>query len=151
MNGEIYIIACATLGALLFSLGGTEIPFFKTGFKFLRREVLPICWGLLALSAGFEWWRCLAMAVCFDAAFRLPYGDRTPMWLKLIVFMSLPLSSLWLGFSIWQLQSGLICFGMFLLSNWKPTERIYSWVIACLIIGLSLGITVGQLISQTMR
>ena len=149
MSGELYIIACAVLGALLWPLGGTGIPFFKRGFKWLRREVLPASWGLLAYSAGFDWWKCLAMAVCFDVAFRLPYGDRTSVWLKLIVFMSLPLASLWLGLNIWQVITGVLCFLMWALSNWKPTAKIMDWVTACTIMGLFLGITVGQLIAQT--
>ena len=150
MNGELYIIFCATLGCLLFALGGTEIPAFKTGFKWLRREVLPASWGILAYSSGIEWWRCLIMAVLFDIAFRLPYGDRTPKWLKSVVFIAMPLPSLLLGFNEWQLLSGILCLSMWALSNWKPTERIFEWVVSCLIIGFFIGITVGKLIAETM-
>jgi len=151
MNPEIYIILCATIGALLFAGGGTQISKTIKGQKWLRRELLPVLWALLAFIAGIEWWRCLGMAVCFDAVFRLPYGDRTPSWLKFIVFMALPLPSLWIGFNAWQLLSGGLCFLMWVLSNWKPTERIFEWVISCLLIGAFLGITVGQLIAQTYR
>lgn len=148
MNPEIYIILCAVLGALLFALGGTDIN--GRGYKFFRRELLPVLWALLAFSAGIELWRCVAMAVLFDVAFRLPYGDKTPMWLKFVVFMALPLPSLLLGFNWWQLISGAICFVMFILSNWKPTERIMEWCVACLIIGSAIGICVGKLIAQTL-
>jgi hypothetical protein len=150
MNAEWYLILSCLAGTFLFVAGGTEIPFFKTGFKWLRREILPLIWGLLALSAGFEWWRCLAFAVCQDVAFRLPYGDRTPTWLKLIVFMALPLPSLWFGFTVWQIISGLLCFILWALSNWKPTANIMSWVIACLLMGAALGITIGKLIAQAL-
>lgn len=149
MSGELYIIACAVLGMLLFALGGTEIPVFKSGFKWLRREVLPAAWGLLAFSSGIIWWRCLIMAVLFDVAFRLPYGDKTPKWLKAVVFIGMPLPSLLLGFNAWQLFAGGLCFFMWVLSNWKPTERIFEWVISCLLIGAFIGITVGKLIAQT--
>lgn len=151
MNGELYIIACAVLGALLWPLGGTEIPFFKTGFKWLRRELLPICWALLAYSAGFEWWRCVGLAVCFDVEFRLPYGDRSPVWLKAVVFGIMPFASLWLGFTAWQALTGGIAFLMWVLSNWKPTAGIFNWVSACVVIGCSIGLAVGNLIAQTMR
>ena len=150
MSGELYIVICAVLGAGLFALGGTDIPYFKRGFKFLRRELLPISWGLLAYSAGLEWWRCLGLVVCFDALFRLPYGDRTPVWGKFIVFMAMPLASLWLGFNAWQVIAGIASFIMWASSNWKPTERVFSWVTACIIIGLVLGIAVGSLIAQTL-
>ena len=149
MSGELYIIACAALGALCFALGGTEIPFFKTGFKWIRREVLPISWALLAYSAGIEWWRCIGLAVCFDAVFRLPYGDRTPVWLKAVVFAVMPFASLWIGFTAWQMMAGVLAFLMWCLSNWKPTERIFDWATSCVLIGAFMGITVGKLIAQT--
>lgn len=149
MSGEIYIILCFVFGAGLFALGGTEIPVFKTGFKWLRREILPVLWAILAFTAGFEWWRCVCFAVSQDAVFRLPYGDRTPAWLKLVVFMAYPLPSLFLGFNIWQAGAGALCFGLWALSNWKPTARMVEWVIACLFIGAILGAMIGQLIAQT--
>ena len=149
MNGELYIIACGVLGALLFVLGGTEIPFFKRGFKWLRREVLPVCWGMLAYSAGFEWWQCLGLAVSFDIVFRLPYGDRTPVWLKAVVFCAMPFASLWLGFNAWQVITGVVCFCLWALSNWKPAAKIMDWASVCLLMGALFGITVGKLIAQT--
>lgn len=151
MSGELYIIACAVSGCFLFALGGTEIPLFGKGFKWLRREVLPLIWGILAFMAGIELWRCLVFAVCQDGVFRLPYGDRTPTWLKLVVFLTYPLPSLLFGLTIWQAYVGAICFLMFVLSNWKPTEKIFSWVISCLIMGFLLGIMVGQILSNTLR
>lgn len=151
MNGELYIILCAVLGAGLFSLGGTEIPYFKRGFKYLRREVLPVLWGLTAYSAGVEWWKCLGMAVCFDALFRLPYGDRTPLVVKFLVFMAIPWASLWLGFNGWQVIAGVVSFIMFVLSNWKPTAKLFNWVTSCVIIGLVIGLSVGNLIAQNIK
>lgn len=148
MNGEIAIIIAVTFSPL-FALGGTEIPWLGRGYKFLRREILPLVWAILAYTAGFEWWRCLAFAVTQDVAFRLPYGDKSPVWWKFIVFMAMPLPSLWLGFSEWQLFSGALCFLMWILSNWKPTANIFNWVSACLLIGAFLGLTVGNLIAQT--
>jgi len=149
MSGELYIILCAVLGAGLFSLGGTDIPYFKRGFKFLRREILPISWGLIALSSGIEWWRCLGMAICFDALFRMPYGDRTPVCGKFLVFMAMPLASLWIGFNEWQVVAGVTCFMMWVLSNWKYTAKVFNWVTSCIIIGLVIGLAVGNLIAQT--
>lgn len=147
MSGELYIILCVLVSPL-WALGGTEMPYFKTGFKWLRRFVLPAIWGMLTFFAGFEIWRCIAMAASFSVVFSLPYGDRTPKWLKFIVFMALPLPTLWLGFNIWQVISGVLCFLMWALSNWKPTEKIFEWVVSCLLIGAFLGITVGKLIAQ---
>lgn len=150
MSPEIAIIMAVGVSPL-FALGGTDLTVGGTGYKWLRREVLPLLWGLLALITGFEWWRCLAMAVCFDGVFRLPYGDRTPKWLKLFVFLAYPLPTLWLGFNSWQLIAGALCFMFWALSNWKPTARIFEWVISCLLIGVFLGVTVGQLIASHIR
>lgn len=149
MNPEIYIILSAVFGAGLFALGGTDIKIGGRGYKWIKRELLPLIWAGLALMAGFEWWRCLGMAIAYDACFRLPYGDRTPKYLKFIVFMAYPLPSLFLGFNIWQLYVGGLCFGFWALSNWKPTARMFEWVIACLLMGFFLGTCIGQLIAQT--
>jgi hypothetical protein len=151
MNAEIVIIICTVFGGALFALGGTEIPMFGRGFKWLRREVLPLLWALLALVSGFEWWRCVGLAVSYDVVFRLPYGDRTPRWLKFLVFMAYPLPSLFLGFNVWQLYVGGLCFLFWALSNWKPTARMFEWVISCLLMGGFLGVMVGQLIGQTYQ
>jgi hypothetical protein len=145
MSGELAIIVAFCVSPL-FALGGTEIPAFKRGFKWLRREVLPVLWALLAFSAGFEWWRCIAFAIAQDIVFRLPYGDRTPTWVKLLVFLTYPLPSLLFGFDIWQAYCGALCFMLFVLSNWKPTARAFEWVVSCLLIGAFLGVTIGKLI-----
>ena len=150
MNGEWYIILAGVSGAFFFVAGGTEIPALKKGLKWLRREILPLIWGLLAFSAGFEVWRCLAFAVCQDAAFRLPYGDRTPTWLKLIVFLALPLPSLWFGLNVWQAISGVLCFLIWALSNFKPTSKAMDWATSCLLMGATLGVTIGKLIAQSI-
>lgn len=149
MNPEIYVIISAALGLILFPLGGTQISETIPGKKWLRRELLPILWALFALVAGFEWWRCVGVAMAFDIVFRLPYGDDTPKWWRFFVFMIYPLPSLFLGFNIWQFFAGALCFGLWALSNWKPTAKAFEWVISCLLIGAVLGITVGQLITQT--
>lgn len=147
MNGEIAIIIAFSVSPL-FALGGTEIPYFKRGFKWLRRELLPVLWALLALSAGFDWWRCLSFAIAQDIVFRLPYGERTPTWVKLLVFLTYPLPSLLFGFDIWQAYCGLAAFVLFLLSNLKPTKQAFEWVVSCLLIGAILGITVGKVIAS---
>jgi len=147
MTGEWYIIFSVLAGSGLFAAGGTDIK--GTGYKWLRREILPAIWAILAFTAGFEWWRCVCFAISQDVVFRLPYGERTPPWLKLIIFMAYPLPSLFLGFNIWQACAGIVCFIFWALSNWKPTAKAFEWVVSCLLIGAVLGITIGKLISQT--
>jgi len=148
VNGEIAIIIATIFGCALFALGGTEIPVLGRGYKWLRRELLPLVWGILAFTAGFEVWRCVAMAVSFDGVFRLPYGDRTPKWLKFVVFMAYPLPSLFLGLNVWQAGAGFVCFMFWALSNWKVTEKAFDWVVSCLLMGAVLGVMVGKLIAQ---
>ena len=137
---EWLMIACMGIGGVGFAVGGT-------GFKWVRRYLMPLLLGGIALISGIIWWKCLAMAVSMIVALSLPYGDRTPYWLKFIVFMTYPASTLWLGLSWWQPITALVCFGVFCLSNWKPTENTFVWKICEFIMGSSIGITVASLIS----
>jgi ABC-type proline/glycine betaine transport system permease subunit len=37
------------------------------------------------------------------------------------------------------------------LSNWKYTEKTFNWVTSCIIIGLVIGLAVGNLIAETYK
>ena len=144
MNPEWLMIAAMVCGGAMFAIGGT-------GPKWVRRYLLPAALAGIALWGGFIWWACLGYAVTQCVTFCLPYGDRTPYWLKFIVFMSFAAPSLFFGFTWWQPVCGLVCFGTFCLSNWKVTANIFVWKICEFIIGASIGITVASLIAQHAR
>jgi hypothetical protein len=59
--------------ALLGALGGWA-------FKWLRRYLLPISGGLLALAYGIERRRCVGYAVATTMAFSLPYSPDRHSW-----------------------------------------------------------------------
>ncbi len=142
MNNEFLMIGAMTSGGLLFSLGGT-------GFKYLRRFVLPALLGGLALWAGIEWWRCAAMASLMIGAFCLPYGERTPYWAKFLVGCSFVLPTLFIGYNIWQIITPVAFIVMFKLSNTRYWGRMFAWKIVEFLTGALVGVTVAQLISQT--
>ena len=139
MNPEYLMIIAMGGGGILGALGGT-------GFKYLRRFVLPILLGVVAILAGCIWWKCLIMAVGMVGAFSLPYGEKTPYWLKFIVGCAFVLPTAILGFSAWQIITPVAFIIMFFLSNWKPTAKIFFWkAVEFLTFGL-VGITVASFI-----
>ena len=141
MNKEILMIICMGTGVILFPLGGT-------GFKWARRFVLPVILGVVALLGGFAWYLCLGYAVAQAVTLCLPYGERTPYWLKAVVFASYALPSLLFGFTIWQIFLALGCFALFALSNWDKTAKSFPWKIVEGFYGMLLGVTIAVLISQ---
>lgn len=142
MNPEWWMILSMVLGGGLFAVGGT-------GFKWARRFLLPCLLGIIALLSGVAIWRCAAYAVTQAVTFCLPYGERTPYWLKFIVFMSYALPSLFFGFTWWQVITPVVCFGCFCLSNTAWAGRTFIWKICEFIMGSVVGITVASLIAQT--
>jgi hypothetical protein len=137
---EWLMIACMGFGGVLFAAGGT-------GYKWLRRFVLPILLGGIAVFSGILWYLCLGYALTQAITLCLPYGERTPYWLKALVFISYALPSLFFGFSYWQLILPVVCFGCFCLSNWKPTANTFFWK-ACEFI---MGATIGTLVASVIK
>ena len=128
-----------TGGGLLGAVGGT-------GWKPARRFLLPALLGVVAILAGCIWWKCLLMTIGFVGAFSLPYGERTPYWLKFLVGCAFVLPTAILGFSAWQIITPVAFIIMFFLSNWKPTAKIFFWK-ACEFLTFGLvGITVASFI-----
>ena len=141
MNSEYLMIISMGLGGIMFAIGGT-------GFKWLRRFLLPVCLGIIAIIGGNQWYYSLAMTLCLMLSLSLPYGERTSYALKTLVFMAIFGSTLWLGFSYWQIISVVVALGLFKLSNMKWTANIIAWKIWEFITGSLLGITVASLIRR---
>lgn len=138
---EWLMMACMGSGTILFPLGGT-------GFKWARRFLLPAILAGLALFHGFAWYLCLGYAVSQAVTLCLPYGERTPYWLKAVVFSLYALPSLCFGFTIWQIFLAIGCFGLFVFSNWNKSASSFPWKICEAGMGFLLGATIAALISN---
>lgn len=139
IDKEILMIISMTISGLLFSLGGYR-------WKWIRRFILPFCMGLIALLGGFIWWKCLIVWGGMTIAFCLPYGSKTPYWLKFLVACTFVLPTITLGFTIWQIITPIAFLIMFKLSNWNKTANEFVWKIVEFITGSLIGVTVAQLI-----
>lgn len=139
MNKEWLMISAMGLGGILGAVGGT-------GFKPARRFILPVCLGVIALLGGAIWWKAIVLCLGLMVAFCLPYGSKTPLWLKCIVACTFTLPTLILGYTIWQIITPVAFIGMFLLSNWKFSANEFAWKIVEFITFALVGVTVAQLI-----
>jgi hypothetical protein len=139
IDKELLMISSMVSGGLLGSLGGYK-------WKWLRRFVLPFILGIISIFAGFIWWKCLILIIGLMVSFCLPYGSKTPLWLKCIVACTFTLPTLILGYSIWQIITPIVFIGMFLLSNWKFSANEFVWKIVEFITFALVGVTVAQLI-----
>ena len=101
---EWKIILLLTAGPLLWMLGGTI-------WKGWRRYVWPAGAGLLVHSI----WVVPAMILVNS----LPYGDRTPAWLKAIVFLAIASIGLVINTHSWPvvLAGGLLICGAFVATQ----------------------------------
>jgi hypothetical protein len=139
IDKELLSILAYSLSPLFYGLGGWKC-------KFLRREILPITLGTLLFLAGYPLWKCLVYMPLQDGVFRLPYGDKTPYWLKALIGITYSLPSLLFGFTVWQAVLPAVFIVYFILSNWKVTAQEFSWKICEGTVGFQLGIIVARLI-----
>jgi len=128
---ELLIILAMTVGGSLFALGGYK-------FKWLRRFLLPVILGGIALMAGFEVWRCIVYVVLLIGAMHLPYGEKTPWPIKALVFTAFIIPSLVFGWTYWQIASPVIILGLFKLSNTPffanaVVHKVWEFINGCLI------------------
>ena len=78
---EYKMIILLTLGPFLWCVGGTW-------WKPARRFVWPVLAGLMLFGSA-SWWQALGFVAALVLANVLPYGDRTPWRIKVIVFFAL--------------------------------------------------------------
>lgn len=123
--------------AVLFRLGGMGTKPFKKGW---RRFILPLFLGLMGVIAiGFK--IELVYAVIGSAiSFSLPYGSKTPYWMKCITASTFTLPLLFLGFSIWIIIVPILFITLFILSNNKLTANEFGHPIVEIATGLGIGI-----------
>jgi len=139
IDRELLMIITMGVSGILGALGGYK-------WKWLRRFVLPILLGIVALTAGKPPLMCLYMSVGMVIAFCLPYGERTPYWLKFVVGCCFVAPTLFIGFSWYQIITPIVFIVLFRLSNWKPFANIVFWKAWEFIVFSMVGITVASLI-----
>jgi hypothetical protein len=149
MNEWIMILALA-LGGILFAAGGTHIPKIG-GQKWIRRFVLATALGGIAAWSGIEWWRCVGLGAGLCGAFHLPYGSKSPYWMKTITAICFVLPTMFIGFSLWQVFTPAAFLAMFWLSNNRFFASLFPWKVVEFLTGAYIATTVVQLINQTYR
>lgn len=137
MNKEWLAIGAMAAGGLCFAIGGT-------GFKWVRRYLMPCLLAGLAIWGGSIWWKCLCMALTMMIALCLPYGERTPYPVKFLVGCCFVAPTAFLGFTWWQIITPVAFILMFWASNAKATDRIFFWKAVEFITGALIGVTVSS-------
>lgn len=148
MSKELLMLMAMSISGTLFALGGTEISPKIKGQKWLRRYLLPVLLGIVAYIGGKSLQNSLYFATSLSVSLHLPYGERTPYWIKTIVFISIFSSSLWLGFTLWQIISPILVIILFKISNAKWGQNIIFWKAWEFITGSLVGITVANLLAR---
>ena len=141
MDKELLMIMTITSSVLFIMLGGWR-------WKWLRRFLLPLILGGIVLMAVFSIYKALGLTICLGVSLSLPYGEKTNYIIKTLVFMAIFGSTLWLGFSIWQVISPILAVVLFKISNTKWGQNIIFWKAWEAITGLLLGITISSLIGR---
>lgn len=126
------ILVLATCGTL-FALGGTEIPKYGRGFKWIRRILLPISLGIASYYSSLKSekgklkpWQLAAFAL-LTLSLHMGYGDASPWWKKVLVFTFYGATSLLIGFSWWVVISPVVLTMLFFGSNWKTLASTIFW------------------------
>lgn len=141
MDKELIMIIVISSSVFLGMLGGYTA-------KWTRRFLLPVILGSLAMLGGFPLYKAGAMTLCLIGSLCLPYGERVNYWIKTLVFMAIFGSTLWLGFTPWQIISPILAVILFKISNTKWGQNIIFWKAFEAITFLLLGLTVSSLIGR---
>ena len=131
MNAEWSIIWICTIATLLFAVGGT-------GYKYMRRYILPFAMFCLLPQIGGEWYTLLPACALLSGALHLPYGETTDYMIKFIVGITYALPSLIVGYTAWLFIVPCVFIIIFMLSNSDLTKKYFTWKICEAIYGLSI-------------
>ena len=135
------MIGCMAVGGVLFAVGGT-------GFRWMRRYLMPVLFGVITTLCGHPVLRCAAMSALMSIALHMGYGDKVPYWRKLLTAALWVAPVLIVGFAAFAftLLTPLLFVTLFALSNWKPTSAIFRWKIVEFITGVMIGVTVASVL-----
>ncbi len=143
MNRELYMCFLPAISFALFALGGTQITIDNSirGWKGWRRIILPMCYAVALFLAGIAWWMAVCIGLQAWAVFSLPYGDKTPYWLKAIIGCAYGLIGFPLPLSFWNLVTAISFISLWILANkFMLTAKWFAWSLCQGLFGLFVGI-----------
>ena len=107
---EPLVMVLMIAGPTLWMLGGYK-------WKGWRRIVWPILLAVVLVGGGgpLSLWKVVLATSIVAVTVALPYGDRTPNWLRPVVFGSYALPAVALNFSMWPSVPvvGLLLWGLY--------------------------------------
>jgi hypothetical protein len=132
---ELILKLFPSLTSALFAIGGT-------GYKFVRRFILPLSVTILLLSGNTNTLMSVLVGLLLIGSMHLPYGDslKELQWVRYIVFGTFFLPFALMGWTVWILVSWLITCILFIISNSKWGEKLVPHWIWEPIVGFLVGI-----------
>lgn len=140
MDKEWIMIGVIGLSPICYMIGGT-------GFKWVRRFVLPLILGVSALILSENLFRGLGVWLLATGAFHLGYGENTPVFMRALTLLAhgLCLVPLIVGLNAILMFIPPLAFGggywlsrKFNFVTWKVIEAIAGGSIACSLVVMSL-------------
>jgi len=119
---EWLMIALMVTSVACFAIGGT-------GYRFVKFTIMPLLFGIIMYFSHVLWWHCLGMAVTMGGAITFGIGEKVPWWRKIIVVGGWSFSTLWIGWSVWQVIAPILILLFYFLSNNRITSRFFPWKI----------------------
>lgn len=139
MITEIYMTLIMAVGGLGFAIGGS-------GYKWVRRYLMPVVIAVLCYLAGVGYERCLGYGLTYIGVLHLGYGESLPYWRKTLTAIAYVTPTFFLGFTFWQVLAPVIFIVMFWLSNQKATAEMFQWKIVEFLTGTYYAVVAAYLI-----
>ena len=121
---EWHMIFAVTFSVAAFAAGGTDLN--GRGYKFIRRFLMPIGLGSLALLYA-PWWACFGYTLTLCAFLHMGYGSKASWLYRAFIFTGYGASALWFGWTWWLVATPVLLLIAFWLSNFKPSEKTMFW------------------------
>ena len=135
MDKELIQILLLTQGGFLFALGGWK-------WKGWRRFIMPVVTGVLLSLYSVVFWKCILAGVILLGVTHLPYGKNNSFFERFLVGGTYVLPSFVLGLTWWALITPIVFEILFELSNWKETEKDFTWKVVEFLIGVCIQATI---------
>ena len=108
-------------GSVCFAIGGMH------GGRIVRRYILPLLLAGFAYLLEATMWKCISSGLVLMVSLHLGYGEKVPWWRKALVWLLYSASTLFFGFTVWQVISPIAMACLFILSNFKGTSSSFFW------------------------
>jgi len=140
MDNETLQMICIIAGVALGMAGGKW-------WKGLRRYVMFVVFLTCGALAGGQSREILVYSALWGSfSAHLPYGERTPYWLKAVVGVLIANSTSLMGFTAWQGIGSVAFILTFILSNNKKYAREFFWKVCEAIVWGCVGVSWARLI-----